>query len=183
MSPKSDGKNPAGASDSINQIDFRRVVISLAIVLALVFLCRWAAKWFFPSAAVGRSSQVMKVLSRAVIAPRQQLLLVQVGKRLVMVGDCGQQMSALAEITDPDEVATLLGQLRADTPAPESTNPFAPLLGRARAQFDESTVPSAGEPDDEDSEMVLAGVAQTRTELSGLTEKIRMLSQALGGRQ
>jgi hypothetical protein len=111
------------------------------------------------------------------------LLLVQVGKRLVMVGDCGQQMSALAEITDPDEVATLLGQLRADTPAPESTNPFAPLLGRARAQFDESTVPSAGEPDDEDSEMVLAGVAQTRTELSGLTEKIRMLSQALGGRQ
>jgi flagellar biogenesis protein FliO len=164
-------------------LDIRRVAIALGIVLALVFLCRWAARWMFPSAGVGRSSHVMKVLSRSVIAPKQQLLLIQVGRRLVMVGDCGQQMNALAEISDPDEVASLLGQLRVDAPASERASPFAPLLGRAQQQFDDLPMPPAVDPDEEEGELALAGVDQTRGELSGLTEKIRMLSRQLGKTQ
>jgi flagellar biogenesis protein FliO len=160
--------------------DVRRVVTALAIVLGLVFACRWGARWMFPTAAVGRSSQIMKVLSRSVIAPRQQLLLIQVGRRLVLVGDCGQQMSALAEISDPDEVASLLGQLRAEPPPIESSNPFAPLLGRAQRQFDDLNVPPAVDPDEEEPEFAVAGVDETRGDLSGLTEKIRMLSKQLG---
>ena len=178
-----DGKQPSSASNPYSSsLDIRRVAVALGIVLGLVFVCRWAARWMFPSAGVGRSSQVMKVLSRSVIAPKQQLLLIQVGRRLVVVGDCGQQMNALAEISDPDEVAGLLGQLRADQPASESSNPFAPLLGRAQRQFDDVAVPSAAGHDEEDDdvELAVAGVDQTRGELSGLTEKIRMLSRQLG---
>jgi len=122
----------------------------------------------------------MKVLSRSVIAPKQQLLLIQVGRRLVLVGDCGQQMNALAEISDPDEVAGLLGQLRAGPPAVESSNPFAPLLGRAQRKFDDLPVPPAIDPDPEDGELAVAGVEETRGELSGLSEKIRLLSRQLG---
>jgi flagellar biogenesis protein FliO len=163
-----------------NPLDIRRVTLALGIVLGLVFVCRWAARWMFPSAGVGRSSQVMKVLSRSVIAPKQQLLLIQVGRRLVLVGDCGQQMNALAEISDPDEVAGLLGQLRAGPPAVESSNPFAPLLGRAQRQFDDLPAPPAIDPDHEDGELAVAGVEETRGELSGLSEKIRLLSRQLG---
>jgi flagellar protein FliO/FliZ len=189
----SNGKTTTGAqSESPNPLDIRRAALALGIVLGLVFICRWAARWMFPSAGVGRSSQVMKVLSRSVIAPRQQLLLIQVGRRLVLVGDCGQQMNALAEISDPDEVAGLLGQLRADAPAAESRNPFAPLLGRAQKQFDDLPVPPAVDPDEEDGEPAFTGAEETTGELSrelgsklggelgGLTEKIRLLSRQLG---
>jgi flagellar biogenesis protein FliO len=166
-------------------LDIRRVALALGIVLGLVFVCRWAARWMFPGVAAGRSSQVMKVLSRSVIAPKQQLLLVQVGRRLVVVGDCGQQMNALAEISDPDEVASLLGQLRAQPEASESSKPFAPLLGRARDEFGDLPVPPVTEPfapggDEEENELAIAGVVETRGELTGLTEKIRMLSRQLG---
>jgi flagellar protein FliO/FliZ len=170
-------KQDASSSLSTTPVDFRRVAISLGIVLALVFLCRWAARYFFPSASVGRSSQVMKVVSRSVIAPKQQLLLIQVGKRLVLVGDCGQQMNALAEISDPDEVAGLLGQLQS-TEAP-ANNRFAPLFGRAQRDFED--VPSAADPDEDEPELAVAdGADETRNELSGLTDKIRMLSRQLG---
>ncbi len=163
-----------------NALDIRRVIFSLGIVLALVFACRWLARWLFPSATVGRSTQVMKVLSRSVIAPKQQLLLIQVGRRLVVVGDSGQQMNALAEISDPDEVASLLGQLRNAPAEAEPQKSFDPLLGQARLQFDDSAVPGATDPDDDEPELAVAGVDETRGELSGLTEKIRMLSRQLG---
>jgi flagellar protein FliO/FliZ len=165
-------------SSATGTLDFRRVVLSLGIVLALIFACRWASRYFFPSTAVGRSSQVIKILSRSVIAPKQQLLLIQVGRRLVVVGDSGQQMNALAEISDPDEVASLLGQLSA--PVPESETSFDPLLGRARRQFDEPSVSPAMDSDDDEAELAIAGVDETRGELSGLTEKIRTLSRQLG---
>jgi flagellar biogenesis protein FliO len=173
------GKTATIDNSTSSPLDLRRVVLSLGIVLALVFGCRWAIRYFFPSAAVGRSSQVMKVLSRSVIAPKQQLLLIQVGRRLVVVGDSGQQMNTLTEISDPDEVASLLGQLRAGVPESEPENPFDPLLGRAREQFDDLPVPPAIDPDDE-AELAVAGVDETRGELSGLTEKVRMLSRQLG---
>jgi hypothetical protein len=139
----------------------------------------------FPSASVGRSSQVIKVISRSVIAPKQQLLLIQVGRRIVLVGDCGMQMNALAEITDPDEVASLLGQLRANSAADtlrdsKISKPFGSLLGRAQRQFDDLPVPAAAEPEDDGDEFIAAGVDGTRGELDGLTDKIRMLSKQLG---
>jgi flagellar biogenesis protein FliO len=129
---------PATPNQYSSPLDFRRVAIALGIVLGLVFVCRWAARWMFPSAAVGRSSQVMKVLSRSVIAPKQQLLLIQVGRRLVLVGDCGQQMNALAEISDPDEVAGLLGQLRAG--AAVRSNRAIPLPRCWGARSESSTI-------------------------------------------
>jgi flagellar biogenesis protein FliO len=178
-----DGKLASSPNSSEGPLDFRRVAISLAIVLALVFICRWAARYLFPSAAVGRSSQVMKVLSRLVIAPKQQLLLIQFGRRLVLIGDSGQQMNSLAEISDPDEVASVLGQLSAGSAsatAGEAANPFAPLLGRAQRQFDQIPVPPAVEPDEDEGEVAATGVDATRNELSGLTDKIRMLSRQLG---
>jgi flagellar biogenesis protein FliO len=179
------GGKLTAADSSSTPLDFHRVAISLVIVLALVFLCRWGARYLFPSASVGRSSQVMKVISRSVIAPKQQLLLIQVGRRLVLVGDCGMQMNALAEITDPDEVAGLLGQLRANSAADptrqsKTSNPFGNLLGRAQSQFDDLPVPAVSDTDEDGDDFIAAGVEGTRGELEGLTDKIRMLSKQLG---
>jgi len=55
--------------------------------------------------------RAMKILSRLVISPKQQLLMIQIGRRIVVVGDAGGQMSPLSEITDSDEAAALVAQL------------------------------------------------------------------------
>ena len=58
------------------------------------------------------ATTAVQLLSRTVLSPKQHVMLLRVGRRLVVIGDSGGQMSALSEITDPDEVAALVGQIR-----------------------------------------------------------------------
>jgi len=163
--------------------DTSRVVLSLAIVLGLIFALRWAAQRLFGKTVSNRASRAVQVLSRNVISPKQQLLVVQVGRRLVVVGDSGQQMNALCEITDPDEITALVGQLHEEKR--ESTgNPFGALFGRAGSQFEKHDEPQrpVGVADDEDEEMAdgstgPSSVQGTRDELSGLMDKVRVMSR------
>jgi len=72
-------------------------------------------------------------------------------------------MSALPRITDPDEVASLVGQLDADRAIAEPNTKFGPLLGRATRHFEEvedRAVVSAS--DDEEDLAVATGVDETR---------------------
>lgn len=91
-----------------------RMLLSLGLVVAVILALRWGGVRVFGGAGAVKTSQVMQVVSRSIISPKQQLILVQVGRRLVMVGNSGAQLTPLAEITDADEVAELLGQARRD---------------------------------------------------------------------
>jgi flagellar biogenesis protein FliO len=170
----------AGAPPSF---DARRVGLSLAIVIGLIFLARFTIKRLFPAASVGRSTQVIKVLSRSVIAPKQQFLLLQVGKRLIVVGDSGSNMSALAEIADAQEVASIIGQLSSETSS-SSTAAFGAMFRKQRSAFEQDqkdappppeladVPPPAGSDDDE--KLVAAS-----SEISGLLERVKLVSRRL----
>jgi flagellar biogenesis protein FliO len=155
------------------ELDPGRLLLSLGSVLLLIFAMRFVLKKFFPHVATPKTSTAMRVLTRLPINPKQQLLLVQVGKRMVVVGDCGTSLSKISEITDPDEVVQLLGQLSEDNRSIE-TRSFVNLFGKARQGFDEQEV-STGEkqslveetPDE---------IEATKNELSGLISKVRDLS-------
>jgi flagellar biosynthetic protein FliO len=94
-----------------NAFNPARVLLVLFGILALIFAMRWLMRRFFPNAVAHRSTRVMKVLSRTLVGPRQNLLLVQIGKRLVMVGDSGTQLNPLCHIDDPQEVEAIDNQL------------------------------------------------------------------------
>jgi flagellar biogenesis protein FliO len=94
--------------------DFPRVAGALAAVIGLILLLRWLGKRFFSLPTAQRTSRVVQVLSRSVLSPKQHLVLVRVGQRVLVAADNGSQMSRLSEITDPDEVASLLGQLQSE---------------------------------------------------------------------
>jgi len=165
--------------------DTRRVGLSLAIVIGLIFLARVAMKRLFPAASVGRSSQVIKVLSRSVIAPKQQFLLLQVGKRLIVVGDSGANMSALAEISDAQEVASIIGQLSSESSSSASAT-FGALFRKQRVEFDrdeEEPQPVSPAPEladvpppqaDDDAKL-----ADASSEIHGLMERVKLVSQRL----
>lgn len=53
----------------------------------------------------------IRVLARRSVAPKQEVLLIEVGGRVVLVGSTREHLSALGEFRGPDEVAALRAQL------------------------------------------------------------------------
>jgi flagellar biogenesis protein FliO len=203
QTPLRHGDSPADASavtsepKPLHGVEPKRVVLAVVIVVALILILRWIGLRFFPAAAAARSSSAIRVLSRSIVAPKQQVLLLQVGRRVVVVGDCGVSMHPLTEITDPEEVAALIGQI--DAEKPESlTHAFGNLFGSARKEFDEAAHEARDEAEhehesteDEDPQLELAGagaaisdqgevdepVTSARSELRGLMDKVKLLSR------
>lgn len=170
-----------GAAAKPQALDYPRVLAALGIVIGLIFVLRWFGRFFFP-AAVGRGkSRAVEVISRSPLSPKQQVMLLRVGRRVIVVGDSGSQMNPLCEITDPDEIAALVGQLRDDkTSAP--TRAFGTMFGRSRQVFDSQEDAHATasdalrEPEEEEPP-----VASAREELSGLRERVRLLAEQFKG--
>ena len=189
---------PASASARLAppQVGLTRVFSALAIVIALILVLRWIYRRLSSGIGGHRPSQAVRVLGRNVISPRQQVLVLQVGRRVVVVGDSGQQMNPLCEITDAAEVAELVAQLRVERAEPLARK-FSTLFGRADAKYDAPPPPmfrpgalagdeSDGGDEGEEPEYPRAlppgagedanVVAATREELDGLIDRVRGLS-------
>jgi flagellar biogenesis protein FliO len=167
-------------------VEPQRVILALGIVLGLIFALRWIGRKYFPSIAGPRGHGAVRVLSRTPITPKQQVLLMHVGRRVLVVADNGTQMSPLSEVRDPDEVAQIIGQLTNLAPA----GVFESTFSKAQESFEEQvagrpavdlSVESNAEPvetsaPDETAESIVAA----RSEINGLMEKVRGLAQQLG---
>jgi flagellar biogenesis protein FliO len=165
-------------------MEMGRLVGALGLVIGLILLLRWGSQKLMRPGH-GRSSRVIQVLSEATITPRSKVLLVRVGRRVIVVGDSGTQMSPLAEITDADEVAALVGQLR-DTKFEMSSQALGSLFRRSQDEDDEGPATQTetfdANHDQPIHEAEHPAIAGTRQELSGLAEKVRMMSKSLRGK-
>jgi hypothetical protein len=135
--------------------------------------------------APGRASAAISVVSRSVVGPRQQLMLVQVGKRLVLVGNSGGQMNSLCEISEADEVGDLLGKVRAER-GDSITKTFSSLFRKEEEKFEEQpALRVTADPEDEEPvERDVPdddGMGATRDELRSLAAKVRGLSKQFRG--
>lgn len=131
---------PAPASSGS---EIPRVCFALAIVLGLIFFLRWGSRRIFAAPGANRPSRAVQVLSRSVLTPKQHLLVLRVGQRVLVVADGGSQMSSLCQITEPDEVASLLGQLQNERDT-SPVNAFGTLFGRIKRGFEGA---DEGEPE------------------------------------
>src|SRR5258708_27308911 len=61
--------------------DMSKVPLALGGVLVLIFAMRWLGKKMVPGAGGGRANRAVQVLVRAPVSARQQLMLVQIGRR------------------------------------------------------------------------------------------------------
>jgi flagellar biogenesis protein FliO len=141
------------------------VALGLAAVLALIFVLRWVAKWAFPGVASARPTAAMRVLSRTCVSPKQQLLLVQVGRRVLVVGDSAGHLRGISEIADPDEAAALVAQITEEQ-SRSSARAFGSLFGRVRNGFEPRDEQAAGglltgdDDDEPEAQPALAGLSQ-----------------------
>jgi flagellar biogenesis protein FliO len=181
-----DNKPGADASDSgLYSLEFPRLVGATALVISLIFLLRWVARRFFGVAPVVGGTRAVQVVSRSLIAPRQSVMLLRVGRRLLVVADNGSQLSSLSEIADPDEVAALVGQVQSEK-IDIAGRTFGAFIGRFKKdELVASTLVEA--PVEVADEHVMetptadgsrdgSDVSSARAELSGLMEQVRLVS-------
>jgi flagellar biogenesis protein FliO len=157
------------SSESSSVTSWRRSLLPLAVVLGLIGLGAWLVKRWLPMGQISRGGPV-RVVAQSVLAPRHTAVLVQLGRRLVLVGVSGERMSRLCEITDPDEVLELLSGSRS---AADGGRAFDSLLGRESITFQDSSTALRTEREDREdrksrSEATPAPVAKLLTRLRAL---------------
>jgi flagellar biogenesis protein FliO len=169
-SPRSD--QPGGSSRSF---DVTRVGVALVGVIGLILILRLFARRVIPGAAVHRSTSSVKILGRCPVSARQNLLVVQFGNRLVLVGDAGASLNPLCEITDPNEVAGIVAHARDESIS--VARRFESLFGRARKDFTED---AESFDDSRDIKPDDPSLRDTQQELSELREKVRDVARQIG---
>jgi len=124
------GREPGGPVRSTRPQGLVPVVGSLALVLGLFFVVAWMMRRTIPAANLVLPGEVLEVLGRAPLAGRQQVHLVRLGNKLVLVSVTPAGMEALSEVTDPDEVERLTGLCRQAQP-----NSSTAMFRRVLQQF------------------------------------------------
>jgi len=153
-----------------------RVAMSLAAVLALIVLLYFASRRFLPRAALAKhgGGGAVQVLARTAISPKQRIILLQVGRRILVVADGGASLATLAEITDADEAAALVGQLQSDKPGGSFSAALSGAMEKFRAaqtaQNTTATMPSSSsEPQ--------PNLSSIRQEIEGLAQRVRGMAR------
>ena len=107
---------------------------SLAAVLGLFMAVVWFSRRLGPPGSAPLPKEVLEMLGRAPLGPRQQMQLVRLGNKLVLLHVSSNGAEALAEVTDALEVERLSALCRRTLP------------GSASASFNELLTQIGGEP-------------------------------------
>ncbi|MCY2984577.1 MAG: flagellar biosynthetic protein FliO [Planctomycetota bacterium] len=103
------------------------VFLSLAVVLSFFLLVAWLVKKSQPTSFLKLPGDVVQVMGRTPMAPRQQMYVVRFGSKLLLISHQPGQTQTLGEITDADEVQRLAGLCEANHPGSIS-NSFRDVL-------------------------------------------------------
>lgn len=169
------GKSAASDRGSAG-FGFWRVFWALAIVLGAILAMRYAGKRFFGLQAPGTAAGPMRILARQTVSPKQQLMLVQVGKRLLVIANCGSQMSMLCEIRDDQEILDIVAQVKQSKP-PTPGASFWSLIRREESQYEQPKSAPAAVADASTTQQADPEIAATQEELAGLLGKVKAISR------
>ncbi len=104
-----------------------RVAGALGLVLGLFLVVAWAMRRVAPAGPPVLPTEVLEVLGRAPLAGRQQVHLIRLGRKLVLVSVTAAGIETLSEVTDPEEVDRLAGLCRQAMPG-SATAAFCEVL-------------------------------------------------------
>ncbi len=127
-SEASQKKIPLAASKSTTDLEPKRsssggmissmisMVVSLAFVIAIFMGLAYLLRSAQPAVTKGLPKDVVEVMGRTTLAPRQQMYVIKFGRKLILVSQQLGQTQTLTEIEDPKEVDHLLGLMESASP-------------------------------------------------------------------
>jgi flagellar biogenesis protein FliO len=89
-----------------------RVILALTVTLGLILLTVWGLKWVWEKRGWNQwaeEGKAVRVLATTYLSPRKTIYLLEVGKRILVVGVGGDEMNCLDVIREPEEVEALRG--------------------------------------------------------------------------
>ena len=139
-------------------------VLPLAAVLALIAGLAIVVKRCMPARRLLTGAGVVDIVTRTPLSPKQSLVLIKMGRKLVLLGVCPERISALTTVEDADQVAALMGEAASRRP------------GSISSEFSETFNQEAGAYVDQIDEDVDLS-AETGGHVRGLLEKVRRFAQ------
>ena len=154
-----------------------RIILSLGGVAILIVGLGYVYRKM-----VGQQQQkggAVTLVSRSILTPKHQVMVLRVGHRLVVVGDGGGGMATLCQIEDPAEVSAVLAAAGGDVEELKG-QAFSATLDYAGSAFGNNphnNIPAGDsqpveQPPEDDT--MFAG---TSREVQGLLERVRGLSK------
>ena len=107
----------------------RNTAVSLGLVLILFLGVAWFVKRAQPQSHAILPTGVIEVLGRMPISQKQQLQLVRMGPKLLLVSSTGTGMQTLGEISDPNQVEQMVAMCQANR-AGGITQSFRQVMGQ-----------------------------------------------------
>jgi flagellar biogenesis protein FliO len=149
-------------------------LVPLGMVLLVVGAAYWAVRRWMPSAR-STGSDVLRIVARTGMGPKQSLLLIQLARRFVLVGASADRIETLCTVTDPDEVADLAART-CSSPGPREADRFTRMLLKETDDYREAE--ASAEPVEEDPGEWPAAPARASgasKQLSSLLGKLKAL--------
>lgn len=170
------GQNPGGKNDlqaTSSAWGMTKTILALAFVVLLILVGRQLMlRWMGRPAAVNRSRAV-EVLSRISVGPRQHVVLLRMGGRILVVADSAGQMRPLANIDEPEEVASILKSVTTSRPSSISQG-FGQMLGKFDQEYDQDD--DKLRISDEGQDTAEFQVDKTRDQINGLLARVKAMA-------
>jgi flagellar protein FliO/FliZ len=80
-----------------------RTVLALAVVVALIFITRAIVRRCGGACGVSPNKGPLEIVHRVATGPRQQLLMVRLGRRMLLIGATPERLTYLTEVSDEQE--------------------------------------------------------------------------------
>ena len=165
------------AADKINGFggwDLVKMLVLVVVVTGGIYGAARLLKKYVPGARGMFGGTALKVVGRMFLSPKQSIVVVKVGRRMVVVGVTPTEIRRLSEITDADEVEEMSREI-AGTGKGSTTKEFQEELKKASKEYEsgrellESTG-TAGE-----KTRAMEGI---RNELESISKKINLWRKA-----
>ena len=161
-----------------------QVAAALTVVIGLIFIGKALAKKFVPSAKAGNGKGVIEVLARYPLCKNQMLVLVRIGSQIVTLNQGKDASQSVLVISDPTEVAKIMGQIEGQSPQSIQSG-FTKLLANARMDLEDPV----NDPDRNDFELrsmepenldnQLEEMAAAKRQLMELRQQVRSVRDSL----
>jgi len=173
-------------------IQVLQVAGALVAVIGLIFILKALARKFVPGAAVSNGKGVIEILARHPLSKTQSLVLVRIGSQIVALNQGKDQSQSVLVISEPVEVARLMGQIEGANPDSISAG-FDNMLATARRDLEEphdeadesplATTPGVGANRamavEEDFEEQMDEMAAAKRQLMDLRNQVRAVRERL----
>ena len=144
---------------------------ALGVVLGVIYLIRTVVVRFGTHAPAVTNASVLEVLTRINVAPRNHILLIRMGRRILAVGDSAAGLRTLANVDDPEEVADLIALAVANKPN-SITRGFNQLLNRFNSDYTNQI-----KRVEEGNDTAESRVDRARDQVSNLMTRVRAMAQ------